>query len=49
MKIIANPHNREYREMLDWVGGSFDPINFDAKMVKFEDPRERWRRAFQEG
>ncbi len=49
LKVIAKPHHREYREMLDWVGGSFDPAKFDAKKVKFDDPRERWRRAFQEG
>lgn len=48
LKIIANPYHREYREMLDWVGGLFDPDKFDAKKVKFDDPRERWRRAFQE-
>lgn len=47
LKIIANPRDREYREMLDWVGGSFDPAKFDAKKVKFDDPGERWRRAFQ--
>jgi len=48
LKIIANPYHREYREMRDWVGVSFDPAKFDAKKVKFDDPSVRWQRAFRE-
>ena len=36
-------------EMLDWVGGSFDPSAFAPEDVEFDDPKERWRNAFGRG
>lgn len=48
LKVIANPRHREHRETLAWAGGSFDPHAFDPKKVKFDDPRERWKIAFEE-
>jgi len=31
---------------LDWVGGSFDPDDFDPNDVEFEDPDSRFKLAF---
>jgi hypothetical protein len=34
--------------MLRWLGGRFDPETFDPKRVRFDKPKERFRRAFEE-
>lgn len=47
MKIIANPAHKEYEETLEWVGGSFDPERFDLKGVHFDNPKKRWKLAFE--
>jgi len=49
LQIIRNPEHPEHAETLAWVGGAFDPHAFDPAAVKFDDPRKRWRAAFQEG
>jgi hypothetical protein len=49
LQIIRNPDHSEHAESLAWVGGAFDAHAFDAASVKFDDPRKRWRTAFQEG
>ena len=33
--------------MLEWAGGSFDPHAFDPKSVTFDNPRDRWKMAFE--
>ncbi len=47
LEIIMNPRHKEYREMLEWVGGEFEPEHFDVKEVHFDDPGERWKIAFR--
>jgi Plasmid pRiA4b ORF-3-like protein len=44
--IIKNPRHKERKELLTWVGGKYDPADFDPKKVKFDNPKIRWRRAF---
>ena len=46
LKIIGDPENEEYEEMLEWVGGKFDPEYFNPKEVIFDDPAERFKIAF---
>lgn len=48
LRVISDPTDSEYKQMMDWLGGSFDPENFDPSQVKFDDPAKRWKRAFQE-
>jgi hypothetical protein len=31
---------------LRWAGGRFDPEAFDPAAVKFDDPKKRWKKAF---
>lgn len=38
------PHER-YEEMVEWLGGEFDPERFDPKEVKFDDPAKRLNAA----
>jgi len=46
LEIIRNPKDEQYEEMLEWVGGEFDPEHFDPKEVVFDDPAERFKNAF---
>ena len=47
LKAIANPRHPEHRSMMEWVGGSYEPDAFDPKTVVFDNPRKRWKKAFQ--
>ena len=33
LKAVKNPKHKEHREMLDWLGGQFDPGHFDLKKI----------------
>lgn len=48
LRIIADPKDEEHESTLEWVGGSFDPEEFDPAAVKFDNPKKRWKIAFQE-
>ena len=48
LEAVRNVRHPEHKEMLEWVGGSYDPNHFDAGRVTFDNPRERWKQAFQE-
>jgi hypothetical protein len=41
LAVIADPDHEEHDETLSWVGGSYDPADFDPAAVRFDDPRER--------
>jgi len=45
LKIIGDPEHKEYKETLEWVGGKFDPEDFNPKEVFFDDPAERLKDA----
>lgn len=40
LEIINDPKHEEHEEMLEWLGGEFDPEHFDVKEVCFSDPDE---------
>ena len=46
LKAIGNKKRKEHRELLEWVGGSFDPEYFDVdevnKLLRKIDLRPRW-------
>jgi len=48
LEAIKDPKNEMHKEMLDWVGGEFDPESFDPQEVVFDDPDERWKLAFED-
>jgi hypothetical protein len=31
LEAVANPKHPEHRDMLDWIGGTFDPEAFDVR------------------
>jgi hypothetical protein len=49
LKIIANPRHPEYKSMLRWAGGKYDPDAFDPGAIVFDNPRKRWQNAFDSG
>ncbi|MFH1704224.1 MAG: plasmid pRiA4b ORF-3 family protein [Nitrospirota bacterium] len=48
LEAIMDPKNPQHEEMLDWIGGDFDPESFDAKDVIFDDPKKRLKYAMSE-
>lgn len=49
LQILVDPEHEEYESTLQWVGGHFDPAEFDPAAVKFDDPKKRWKKAFERG
>jgi hypothetical protein len=47
LQVIANPDHEEHASTLRWAGGQFDPEAFDPAAVKFDDPKKRWKKAFE--
>jgi len=48
LAVLANPRDEEHAEMLEWVGGAFDPKAFNPEGVTFDDPDERFALAFSD-
>lgn len=48
LEAIADPSHEEHEQCLQWVGGAFDPEEFDPAAVHFLDPARRWREVFGE-
>jgi len=46
LEVISNPEHEEYDEMLTWLGGGYDPEQFDPKKIKFDNPHKRWEMVF---
>jgi hypothetical protein len=46
LEAIADPRHSDHEELLDRVGGSYDPEEFDPTKVEFDDPKVRWTAAF---
>ena len=46
LKIIADENHEEHEEMMEWLGGKFDPEHFDPHEVSIDDPDVRRRPAF---
>ncbi len=46
LEVVANPADDENESMLEWLGGAYDPAEFDPERVQFDDPDKRWEFAF---
>ena len=46
---LADADHPQHTEYMEWTGGPIDPTSFSAASVRFDDPRERWRIAFEDG
>jgi hypothetical protein len=47
LEAIANPRHPEHAQLVEWSGGEYNPDAFDPARVRFDDPRKRWKNAFQ--
>lgn len=47
LTAILDPHHEEHEEFLQWIGGKFDPEKFLPHQVKFDNPKKRWKNAFE--
>jgi Plasmid pRiA4b ORF-3-like protein len=46
LEAIGDPEHEEHDELLDWLGGSFDPEAFSVDEVNRQlEPRQRHRKA----
>jgi hypothetical protein len=47
LRAISVPTHPEHAAMLERVGGDFDPEGFAPDRVRFDDPRQRWKKVFE--
>ena len=47
LEIIEDPNHSEHEEMLEWIGGEFDPEYFDVKEIHFRGLMTRNKRSKQ--
>jgi hypothetical protein len=47
LRILADPANEDRESMLAWIGEPYDAEAFAPEQVRFDDPDERWKIAFQ--
>jgi hypothetical protein len=47
LQVIANPRDLEHHSTLQWAGGKYDPEAFDPNAIVFDNPRKRWKKAFE--
>lgn len=46
LEALADPDHEAHQQYEEWIGGEFDPEQFDPKKIKFDDPTVRWNIAF---
>lgn len=46
LDIVSDKNHEEHEEMMEWLGGEFDPEHFDVEEVRFDDPDKRRKIAF---
>ena len=53
LDILGHPEHERYEEYMEWLSGiakennPFDPEKFDPARVVFDNPKKRWRAAFE--
>jgi hypothetical protein len=47
LEAINDPLHEEHENLLKWMGTEFDPEHFDQAKVRFDDPKQRWKQAFE--
>jgi len=54
LEILSNPHHPEYEDHVEWLKGHaknyhpYDPERFSPQNVQFDNPKKRWKLAFQD-
>lgn len=47
LEAIRDPRHERHAELVEWIGEHFDPDDFDASQLRFDDPKKRWTDAFE--
>jgi len=47
LDIIFDPRHEEFETMRAWIGRRFEPEAFSPAAVRFDNPKRRWKRAFE--
>jgi len=48
LAALMGPGHDRHEELTSWAGRDFEPERFSPKKVRFDDPRQRWKRAFED-
>lgn len=48
LEAMADPCHEQHEEMMHWIDGNLDSEDFDPAQVSFDDPKDRWKRAFNQ-
>lgn len=46
LESLKDPTHPEHAGNQCWIGGEFNPNRFDPAVVRFSNPRTRWKKAF---
>jgi len=46
LKTLSDPEDADYEAMKVWVGKDWDPEKFDKNSIRFDNPYNRWKKAF---
>jgi Plasmid pRiA4b ORF-3-like protein len=47
LRVIRDSRHPEHDSMLQWAGGRFDAEAFNPRSITFDNPRDRWKMAFE--
>jgi hypothetical protein len=48
LRVLADSSDPEHESMREWVGGEFDPEDFNAEQVAFHDPAQRRQEVLED-
>jgi hypothetical protein len=47
LEAVLNPTHKEHKRMIEWYGKKYDPNEFNPQKIRFDNPKIRWKKAFQ--
>ncbi len=47
LRAYVDPNHEGHQSMREWAGEGFDPKAFNPTAVTFDDPKQRWKTAFE--
>ena len=48
LEAVADPRHPEHARLVEWSGGAYDPSAFKPARIVFDNPQQRWKKAFQD-
>jgi len=46
LKTLSDPEDEDHEAMKEWVGTDWTPEKFDKNSIRFDNPYNRWKKAF---